>query len=262
MKNKMSQIALTIALSLVFVPNASAVFATLPLQIVQWITDELGQAASIVEQVATTTNTAEQVQQQIQSVQQGAKNLEKLSAGDIANWNKYIDQLGGVMAETNGLAYAMAQMDTKFSENFPEYDDMVTKGKTGDIKQQAASFAEMYKTLTDRNRGTALGTLKNLKKTADYLVDDEQTLNSLKLSSDNTTGNLQVMQAANRIAVHQTQTLKNLHSTMLSQQNLMAQQLATENQRIAEARAKTTAWKENSLKRTKGNEVSVKTWKE
>lgn len=255
--------SMALAIALLSVPQScSAVVATLPLQIVQWVTSQLGNAASIVEEVATASNTANQVQQQIQTVQQGSKNLESLSPSNIATWNRYIDQLGGVMAQTNGLAYSMANIDTKFSENFPEYDDMVNKGKTGDINQQAGSFAEMYKTLTDRNRGTALGTLKNLKKTGDYLADDEVTLNQLKLSSDNTTGNLQVMQAANRIAVHQTQTLKDLHYTMLSQQNLMAQQLATENQRNAAARAKTTAWKENSLKRTKGNERSIKTWRE
>lgn len=253
--------SMALAIALLSVPQScSAIVATLPLQIIQWVTDELGQASSIVEEVATASNTANQVQQQIQTVQQGAQNLQSLSPSDIATWNRYIDQLGGVMAQTNGLAYNMAEIDTKFSENFPKYDDMVNKGKTGDMKQQAGAFAGMYKTLTDRNRGTALGTLKNLKKTSNYLADDEVTLNQLKLSSDNTTGNLQVMQAANRIAVHQTQTLKDLHFTMLSQQNLMAQQLATENQRVAAEQSRRESIMTRGKKPIKGNEPVRKTW--
>lgn len=249
----------TLSLMLLFVPQASA-FSLLPPQLVGIIADFLATSASYLEQAEVAMNTSNQLQQQIHSVEQGSKNLESLSPNDIATWNRYIDQLGGVMAQTNGIAYNMADMDTKFSENFPEYDDMVNKGKTGDKKQQAGAFAGMYKTLTDRNRGTALGTLKNLKKTGDHLADDEQTLNSLKLSSDNTTGNLQVMQAANRIAVHQTQTIKDLHSTMLSQQNLMAQQLATENQRIAIKQARAKAMRDKTVKPTKNDEATLKTW--
>lgn len=236
--------------------------ATETTQVAQWIADEIGRAKDIAEQVQQTTTAASQLQQDIQTVQQGYQNLEKLSAADLAGWNKYIDQLSGIMVQTNGLAYNMAELDNKFSENFPMYDDVLNNGKTGDLKAQASSYAAMYKALTDRNRGTAIGTLRNLKKTGEYLDSDIQTMDKLKLTSANASGNIQAIQAANEIALHQTDTLKNLHRTMLSQQSMMAQQLATENARLAAKQAQTAAWKENSLSRTKGNEKSVKTWRE
>lgn len=261
-----SSMALTIALLSVpqscfalFGGDGPAV-ATETTQVAQWIADEVGRAQDIAEQVQQTTTAANQLQQDIQTVQQGYQNLERLSAGDLAGWNRYIDELKGIMVQTNGLAHDMADLDTRFAENFPAYDDLVNKGKTGDMKAQADSFAATYKMLTDRNRGTAIGTLQNLKRTSQFLIDDEATIDSLKLTSDNANGNLKVIQAANKIAIHQTQTLKNLHSTMLSQTNLMSQQMATENQRVALRQAKAKAMRDKTTRPNKNDENVLKTW--
>ena len=226
--------SMALAIALLSVPQScSAIVATLPLQIVQWITSELGNMASIVEEVATAENTANQLQQQIQTVAMAQQNLESLSAVDISNFNSYIDQLSSVMSSTNGMAYNMSNLDDKFSSTFPGYDAHMKRGMTGSIRDQASSFSQYYKSLTDQNRGTALGTLRNLRATNQDLKDDALNMNMLKLQSRNATGNKAAIQAANEIAMHQTDTLKKLHSSMLMQTNLIAQASAQQNEEKA-----------------------------
>jgi P-type conjugative transfer protein TrbJ len=236
--------------------------ATETTQVAQWIADEVGRAQEYAKQVQQYAVQTQNLQQNIQTVQIGYQNLEALSAMDISNFNSYIDQLSSVMSATNGIAYNMATLDQKFTENFPGYEDHKNRAMTGSIADQASSFAAYYKSLTDANRGTALGTLRNLKAVNQDLRDDALSMNMLKLQSRNAVGNKAVIQAANEIALHQTDTLKKLHSSILNQTNLMAQVSAQKNEEAVAARAKTTAWKENSLTRTKGNEHSVKTWRE
>ena len=134
------------------------------------------------------------------------------------------------------------------------------RGMTGTIREQAASFSDYYKSLTDQNRGTALGTLRNLKAINQDLQDDAVNMNLLKLQSRNAVGNKAVIQAANEIALHQTDTLKKLHSSMLMQTNLMAQASAQQNEEKAATQASRDAWIAKSKRPIKGNELHIKTW--
>lgn len=207
--------------------------ASQSLQISQWITAEVGNAADMLEQVKQTTTAAQNLQQNIQAVQMAQQNLEALSAMDVSNFNSYINQLSSMMVSTNGIAYNMANLDDKFSTTFPGYDEHMSRGTTGSIRDRASSFADYYKSLTDQNRGTALGTLRNLKAVNKDLQDDELNMNMLKLQSRNAVGNKAAIQAANEIALHQTDTLKKLHSSMLMQTNLMTQASAQTNEEKA-----------------------------
>ena len=161
------------------------------------------------------------------------------------------------MVATNAMSYQTADLDTKFATNFPGYDEHLNRGKTGDIKSQGVSYAQYYRSLTDSNRGTALGTLRNLQASSNELRDDSLTMDMLKLQSRNAVGNKDVIQAANEIALHQTQTLKKLHMSMLNQTNLMTQSLAQQNERQAASNAKTQTWHNSGLTRTKGNEMKI-----
>lgn len=245
---------LCVGVALIATPPAFA-FSLLPPQLIGIIADFLATSLSYVEQAKTAVDTASQLEQDMKNIEQNAKNLEKL---DVGQWNAYIDQLSSLMTQTNGLAYNMASVDGKFDELFPTYDNALN-GIEGTQKNKQDNFTARYKAILDNNRGTALGTLKNLKNTGDFLNDDKATLNSLKIKSDNASGNLQVIQAGNAIAVHQTEALNNLHRTMLQQQNLMVIQ----QQRLSEEQAKQTAMSakiRTPNRPTLGNEPTQKTW--
>lgn len=256
MKSKIVSGALL--MSIVFTPSAFAVFALFPIQIVQWMTAEMAHIADIAEEVATAENTMNTVQNGLRQIQQAELELKSLSPDQLLQYNRYIDQLGSIMSQTNGMAYNLANIDSQFDSIFPKYDDSLN-GVSGTQQQKQATFSTQYKAILDNNRGTALGTLKNLKKTSDYLDSDNATLDSLKATSNNAQGNLQAIQAANQIAVHQTQTLKDLHRTMLSQQSLMVVQ----QQQVIEQQAKEKAMAEKlRIKHapTLNDEPSQKTW--
>lgn len=225
-------------------------------QIVNDVMTTVTDAASQVQQYETLAST---LQQQIQTVEQGAKNLDKLSATDFSNYNSYIDQLSQIMAATNGLAYQAADADKKFNSFFPGYDAQKARYANGKPSDKNKSYSDYYKSLTDSNRNTALGTLQTLKQTNQDLQDDATNMNMLKLQSRNAGGNVAVMQAANEIALHQTETLKKLHTSMLSQSNLMAQAAATANEEKVEREAK-AAQKRVWTKPTIGDEKNIKPW--
>lgn len=234
--------------------------ASQALQTVQWATAEVGNAMNLskqLEQIALLTQT---LQQNIQSVQMAQQNLKALSALDISNFNSYVDQLATIMSATNGISYQMGDLDTKFGQIFPGYDEYTRIATIGNTRQQAASYAQYYRSLTDSNRGTALGTLRNLAAVNNDLRTDQLSMNMLKIQSRNSNGNLAAIQAANEITMHQTETIKKLHSTMMLQTNLMAQNIADENARRAAQEAKKNAWLNGGLKTIKGNEKNIKTW--
>ncbi|MEW5833301.1 MAG: hypothetical protein AB1763_10745 [Campylobacterota bacterium] len=234
--------------------------ASQALQTVQWATAEIGNAMNLskqLEQIALLTQT---LQQNIQAVQMAQQNLQALSAMDFSNFNTYVDQLANVMVATNGISYQMGNLDTRFGQLFPGYDEHTRIGAMGDIRGQASSYAQYYRTLTDANRGTVLGTLRNLAAVNNDLRADQLSMNMLKLQSRNAVGNKSAIQAANEIAMHQTETIKKLHSTMLAQTNLMAQNVADENERRALREAKKDAWLTGGKKPIKGDEKDIKTW--
>lgn len=233
--------SMALAIALLSVPQSCfALFggdgpavATETTQVMQWMADEVGRAQEYAKQVQQYAVQTQNLQQNIQTVQIGYQNLEALSAMDVSNFNSYINQLSGIMISTNGIAYNMANLDDKFSATFPGYDEHMSRGTTGSIRDRAASFSDYYKSLTDQNRGTALGTLRNLKAVNQDLQDDALNMNMLKLQSRNAVGNKAAIQAANEIALHQTDTLKKLHSTILMQTNLMTQASAQQNEEKA-----------------------------
>lgn len=252
------------SLAAVLLLSSPSVFAegdaSQALQTVQWATAEAGNAMNLAKQMEQITLLTQQLQRNIEMVQMGYQNLKALSALDISNFNSYVDQLSNIMAATNGISYQMGDLDTKFGKLFPGYDEYTRIGMIGDTKQQASSYAQYYRSLTDTNRGTVLGTLRNLAAVNNDLRADQLSMNMLKLQSRNAVGNMSAIQAANEIAMHQTDTIKKLHSTMLAQTNLMAQSIADENERRAAREAKTNAWFNGGLKTVKGNEKYIKTW--
>lgn len=234
--------------------------ASQALQTIQWATAEVGNAVGLAKKIEQIALATQSLQQNIQAVQIAQQNLQALNAIDVSNFNNYIDQLANSMVATNGIAYNMSNLDDKFSVAFPGYDAHIKRGMNGSIKDQSLSYSEYYKSLTDQNRGTALGTLRNLRATNQDLQDDAVNINMLKLQSRNAVGNKAVVQAANEIALHQTDTLKKLHSTMLLQTNLMVQATAQQNEEKAASQASHDAWVAASKRPIKGNEPHIKTW--
>lgn len=234
--------------------------ASQALQTVQWATAEVGNAMNLSKQLEQIALLTQQLQRNIEMVQMAQQNLKALSALDLSNFNSYVDQLATIMSATNGISYQMGNLDTKFGQLFPGYDEFSRIGKMGDIKDQASSYAQYYRSLTDANRGTALGTLRNLAAANGDLRTDQLSMNMLKLQSRNAAGNMSAIQAANEIALHQTETIKKLHSTMLAQTNLMAQSVAIENEEKAQRQAAREAWLTSGKKPVRGNEPHIKTW--
>lgn len=255
MRGKLAHTFLASFIMVCSVPQSSfAAPALAAIQIIQFGMAELAHITEYSQQVQQYTTAASQLQQDIQSVQMAQQNLKTLSASDLSNYNSYIDQLKNNMVATNGFAHTASDLDQQFSEKFPGY-------ASAQSRKGAASFSEYYKSLTDTNRGTALGTLKNLQASSNDLTSDVYTMNSLKLQSRNSTGNLEAIQAANEIAMHQTDTLKKLHVTMLNQASLMSVKMASENDKRASDTARVDTWRTSGRTATKGDEKNIQPWK-
>lgn len=258
---KTASFSLVLASLLLFSPSGlfafgDAMAAFQGVQIANDVMTTVTDAASQVQQYETQVST---LQQNIQTVQQGAQNLEKLSAMDFSNYNSYVNQLSQIMAAANGLAFQAADADKKFQTYFPGYDAHKARYVNGKPSDKNKTFADYYRTLTDSNRNTTLGTLQTLKQTNQDLADDGATMDMLKLQSRNSAGNVSVIQAANEIALHQTEHLKKLHQSMLAQSNLMAQSAATANEEKVEREAK-AAQKRVWTKPIVGDEKNQKPW--
>lgn len=233
----MKKLTLSIVVSATLSINvfASGVIAgaTEPTQIAQWASDTTAWAADYAKQAQQLTTQANQLQQDIQTVQMMTQNLQDLSN---FNWDSFSTSVSGLqtlMQNSNALSYSMANYDQMFNDHYEGYSDYFATANSNSMtpEQKASSFSQKYQQLNTTNRNTIKGTLDNLNYQQSDFLNENATINTLKSNSRNAAGNKAVIQAANDIALFQVDQTRKLRATMMSQINLQAQYMATQNAR-------------------------------
>ncbi|MDY0314097.1 MAG: P-type conjugative transfer protein TrbJ [Bacteroidales bacterium] len=182
---------------------------------------------------------ATQIQQYQTSVQQFTNqvNSYKLMLQNIGQlpqtqWNQFassVSKMKQILDNTSSMTYTAANYDQLFKKLYPKYDTLLASGQVDPTS--------VYKGLSNQTNSTVNDALKQLNLSQSDLESDTSTMRELQNVSQSAVGQLSAVQAANEIALHQTNTLKRLHQTMMMQANMQAQAIAASQAKEDAARA-------------------------
>ncbi|MFA5501646.1 MAG: P-type conjugative transfer protein TrbJ [Sulfurovaceae bacterium] len=178
---------------------------------------QLQQYATQIQQYQTAV---QQFTNQVQSYKLMLQNIGQLPQ---TQWNQFtssVNKMRQIMDNTAGMTYTAANYDQMFKKLYPKYDTLLASGQVDPTS--------VYKSLSNQTNATVNDSLKRLNLTQADLENDVTTMRELQNVSQSAQGQLGAIQAANEIALHQTNTLKKLQQTMMLQANMQAQTVAAQ----------------------------------
>lgn len=187
---------------------------------------QLQQYATQIQQYQTAV---QQFTNQVQSYKLMLQNIGQLPQ---TQWNQFaqsVNKMRQILDNTNGMTYTVANYDQMFKQMYPGYQKLLDNGNVDPTS--------VYKSLSKQTNSTVNDSLKRLNLTQADLENDVTTMRELQNVSQSAEGQLGAIQAANEIALHQTNTLKKLQQTMMLQANMQAQAIAADQQKEDVARA-------------------------
>lgn len=210
--------------------------ASEPTQLLQFgadVTDRLQAYAQQVQQYQTEYNS---MLNHIQQTQMQIQNLGQLPA---QAWNQFqndVMNLKGLVQQGQAITFAASNLDTQFQSMFPGYDGhYIAAGQS--LASRNATFTDRYKLINQSTRDNVNGALKSLNLQMNDLNSDAATMSMLQQQSRSADGQLKVIQAANEIALHQTEENKKLRWTLMTQANTQAAYMAAQNDKETAQRA-------------------------
>jgi P-type conjugative transfer protein TrbJ len=188
--------------------------ATFPEQIVQ--------EGTSVSQLA---RQAQEVQNQLQEIVNQAKNLQSLPQN---LWNQAygdLNQLTNIASQSNGLSYAMQNVNGAFQSEYPSY-------------QPGQNYDQQYQQWNQTTSDSIAAALQQQGIQTGNFATQQQALAAINAASQSATGRMQVLQAGNQIAAMQVTQLQQLGQIQAADSDA---QLAYLKQKTAEKSAADTA---------------------
>ncbi|EAI0870363.1 P-type conjugative transfer protein TrbJ [Campylobacter coli] len=171
-----------------------------------------------------------QLQRQIEMVKLQKQNLEKLTKEDWQSLGTVLYQVRGVMNKVNGISYDIGNVSRKFEntyKNFAGYSDDFANATNESERNKI--YSDRYKQIAETNQNTFNGTLQQLELRYQDLESEDALIARLKANSQNSNGNLQVIQATNDLIAYQIDEIRKLRSVIMDQSNMLTNYLASQN---------------------------------
>ncbi|EFO4793573.1 P-type conjugative transfer protein TrbJ [Campylobacter coli] len=171
-----------------------------------------------------------QLQQQLLMVKMQQQNLERLSKEDWQNLGTVLYQVRGVMNRVKGISYDIGNVSRKFEETYKDftgYNDDLSNATNESERNKI--YSDRYKQIAEMNQNTFNGTLQQLELQYKDLESEDMLISRLKQNSQNSSGNLQAVQATNDLIAYQIDEIRKLRSVIMDQSNMLTNYLASQN---------------------------------
>ncbi|MBZ7936311.1 P-type conjugative transfer protein TrbJ [Campylobacter sp. B0100352/1] len=191
----------------------------------------------------------QQLQQQLQMVKMQQQNLQNLGKYDWRNLSTILYQVNNVMNQVNGLSYDIGNVSKKFEniyKNFTDYSDDLTNATNENERYKL--YSDRYKQIMETNQNTFKGTLKQLELQYQDLESEDSIISRLKQRSQDSQGNLQVIQATNDLIAYQIDEVRKLRIALMNQNNMLTNYLASQNNKEILDEAKFNKMSERKIK--------------
>ncbi len=167
------------------------------------------QVLQLQQETAAVTNLAQQLQYMI-------KNTTGGGAGVWQSNQNLLSNLGGLIAEQQGLSYTFQGLAQQFQQLYPGYNVINTPG------------AQSPQASVDTTLNTLNGALQSAQSQAQNFQGEQAALQMLEMKNQTAVGNLQAVQVSNEIALAQVQQIQMLRQLVMAEMN--SQNTAAANQ--------------------------------
>ncbi|EKT0455020.1 P-type conjugative transfer protein TrbJ [Campylobacter jejuni] len=188
-----------------------------------------------------------QLQQQLLMVKMQQQNLQNLGKYDWDNLGTILYQVNNTMNQVNGLSYDINNVTKKFEETYKKFDDYNNELKNATNENERYKlYSDQYKQIMENNQNTFEGTLKKLELQHKDFQNEDTLIAKLKERSQNSNGNLQAVQATNDLIAYQIDEIRKLRVALMTQNNMLTNYLASQNNERIMQQAKTDKFLENA----------------
>ncbi|MEE3501259.1 P-type conjugative transfer protein TrbJ [Acidiphilium acidophilum] len=160
--------------------------ATFPEQIIQ----ESTSVSQLAQQAQQVRNSLQQLVYQAQNLKSLPQNLWNQAYGDL-------NQLTNIASQSNGLSYAMQNVNGAFQSEYPSY-------------QPGQNYDQQYQQWNTTTSNSIAAALQQQGLQTSNFATQQQALAAINAASQSATGRMQVLQAGNQIAAMQVTQLQQL----------------------------------------------------
>ncbi len=208
--------------------------------------EQVGQNA---QQIA---NQLTQIQNQIDQYRTMLQNLEQLPENIWGDAVADLNQLQQLVAQGDGIAFSMGNLDDVLKERFGSYADF-----QGSLPED---FSSMYDSWSRTNRDTIAGTLAGAGLTADQFQTEAQTMAQLQRQSETAVGQMQALQVGHSIASQQVEQMQKLRGLLSQQTTMMGTWYQSEQAERDLAQARRDAFFNSNVPSTSGGQEMAPRW--
>src|SRR5713226_6219193 len=178
------------------------------------------QLAQLQQETAAVTDLAQQLQYMIKNTTGGGAGVWQSNQNVLSN-------LGGLIAEQQGLSYTFQGLAQQFQQLYPGYNVINTPG------------AQSPQASVDTTLNTLNGALQSAQSQAQNFQGEQAALQMLEMKNQTAVGNLQAVQVSNEIALAQVQQIQMLRQLVMAEMN--SQNTAAANQLNSEVQTSLAA---------------------
>lgn len=154
---------------------------------------EMTQLANNAELVTQVGQLAKQIQNQIAMIQDMISNTLTIPDQLFRDVKNVYGSVKGIIDETKGIAYNLANLDEELKRRFKDYADLSSLSKVGDIAQES-------RTVVDSQVETVRTTMRAIGVSFEELVnDDASALKELQKKASSAKGRNELIQATNQL---------------------------------------------------------------
>lgn len=187
-------------------------------------------SANYAQNLLTAARSLQQINNQIQSLQNQAKNLKRVDFPEIQQITSTLQQIDRLMGRADGLTFKLDETNLRMSRLFPQdYAKALT------VDQQVRDA----KARLDASRSAYRDTMGVQSRIIENVREDAQTLNALVGRSQGAEGALAATQATNQLLALTAKQQLQVQSLMAAQYRAQSVEAARRTQSEIDGRART-----------------------
>ncbi|MDR2399299.1 MAG: P-type conjugative transfer protein TrbJ [Endomicrobium sp.] len=228
--------------------------ATEPTQVTQLtkdIVDRVKSYTAQLQEMQTLMNSYKTQMNQLTTMVTNLRQLPQTVWGGLVN---DLYEIKDIIQNGLAISYATANFEQQFKDMYPDYEkwEKIAKQEFGTVNVHTR---EQHEKMAQSTSDGIKGVLRATGKQFQNIINDDEKLKKLLMNSEGAEGQLQVLQATNRLLAHQTEQFKALHTTLLNQTQLYASYMEEQTKR---EQGKLATQKELTANRTLNSTISRK----
>lgn len=162
-----------------------------------------------VNSATSLANQAQQIRNEVQSIQYQAKNSGHLNNYQYNRLTQLMQRMDQITNQGKSISYSAANIDQQFRTRYPNYAN----------HQNARDYQGAYQNWNTTTLNTINNSMQANGAVANHFQNESQLMNQLRTQGKTATGRMQAMQVSTEIASENVNQLQELKRITLSQAN-------------------------------------------